>query len=511
MKTNSILLSNFVMYVWHCVCILIFLYSVYILIGESYEVIYVSSDHEDGIEPVDYLACFSLRTFYPNESQVRLEQMRSDLYEHFDKFDSVWKTKERKAYEELVLNRIWSMKYLIWADLVCIRLEGALDFMYIYLYFFKGMRTLAYNKRTFDRIELKANHYEINQLIVINRGLPYSKCLDGNYSRFLCLNECFKARSRLSKYLYDGNETGLLFLEPPDVKTLRGEQECFGHCDKETCRLVHYFPDLITRSNKSKPKIFKAIPLISAFEFWFQLVGTSCLIFGTSFHHSLFTLIEFVHSRIHSRIRANNPRFERTKNAALFIKSTVFLTGLLVFVFLIAKMALDFEQKTSRPIRREIMVNLVEPEPLNLVICIGFAHSVALHGNRTLFAIEKETDGELENTIDGIFLEFQNKQTKVDYVVQPMVAFKGWSRCFQLAIRPKEPKYQSLLAISKLTVKFRKAVFYFLILLTDGEQFSSDSFCHTGLYNFGKKVSKRTSRCLADYRQIHPNCSSPSR
>lgn len=489
---------------WCCVCLLIFLYTIHILTDESYEVVYIS-DLEHGSEPVSYLACFTLETFYPNRSQFDLKQLRTDLHDHFDKFQNMWKSGEMKTYEKLILKRIASMEYIVWADMMCIRLGGKQEVPYLYRYFQGEMLKFVYDKRTFDPVELKDSHFVVNQMVMINLEHRYSNCLGAGYSRNHCLNECFK---RLSRYIYEGHETGPVLRGQPNEATLREEHECFGQCKKEDCKLTFYFVSSSLSTGEAKPKIFKGVWVLTAFEFWFKLVGLMCLFFGISLYQSLSALIELAMAR-NWRSRSRAERCFLGKPTKFWLKSVVLLASLLVFAYLNAKMIEDFEERTKQPVKKEITVNLMEPEGLDVVVCFLMYQNADYFQRSTLLKIEQDTNDLIEK-IDGVFLEFQNKEIEADYTVLPLVLFRGLSRCFQLAVRPKEPRYRSLLAISKLVIKIKKFARASFYLLAEGEQFNTNSYFHTGYFSVVKKILRKASDCV-DYQQIHPNCSSRSR
>lgn len=493
---------------WYCVCILIFLYTLNILIEEGVEVTYVSSDKpEEDPVPVSYLSCFSLKMIYPNDSEVRLERMQLDLYLYFSKFEGSWKRKDwgkvyLKMYEELVLKRISSRNYIIWADLLCLIQDDKEQILRIFPFFRRRLIWLANNNRTFDRIDLKYNFFGLNQMIVINRGYPYTNCLNGRHqSRFHCLNECLKKRKRLSKYFYGSHETGPIFLnqQDEDESTIKSEQECSNQCYKDSCKLIYYFLDWKALTTDVKPKIFEAIPLIPRFEFIFQLVGLLCLTLNCCFKQALYLLI-----KLSSKTQREGIVFFRKTKLFWFFNSMLLLATLATFAYLNSKMIMDYEAKKSNPIKKETTVNLVKLEQLRVVICFSVSKGAIYFENTTALEIEKDTNNELEN-LDQIFLEFQDKQTNVNYFVKPLTAFKGFRRCFQLELDPEEPRYRSLLAVSKLVIKFKEPSKPIIYLLTNNETFSSGSFWYVGVNNVIKKVTKRVSGCK-EYKQVHPEC-----
>ena len=143
----------------------------------------------------------------------------------------------------------------------------------------------------------------------------------------------------------------------------------------------------------------------------------------------------------------------------------------------------------------------------------------------TLHKIEKATDSLFNDSIDEIYLQFQNKKIKTNWSLTSKVFFKNereytgiqpslyiniLTRCFQIEANPTEPKYQSLLATSKLIIKFKIDSFD-LYLLPEEERFNLDSYQFNG-YDFFKKVKKTANwvmrgRC-ADYDKKYSDCNS---
>ena len=84
-------------------------------------------------------------------------------------------------------------------------------------------------------------------------------------------------------------------------------------------------------------------------------------------------------------------------------------------------------------------------------------------------------------------------------------------RCFQIETNPTEPKYQSLLATSKLIVEFKRGRFE-LYLLPEEEKFNLKSYKHHSDTIFLKVIKKRANwimnRRCADYDKKYSDCNS---
>ena len=169
------------------------------------------------------------------------------------------------------------------------------------------------------------------------------------------------------------------------------------------------------------------------------------------------------------------------------------------------------------PEEYEIETYLDEPEILNLVVCTGVEEITAENfEKKTLLGLEKATDRSINDSISEIYLQFQNEKSKIDWTInKDKVLFKYLpsgtiSRCFQIEIYPREPKYQSLLALSKLRIEF-KHVDYELYLISKDENFNSKSY-QVSEFNFIKKIEKRLKsnkkeNCL-DYKEAYSYCNS---
>ena len=143
--------------------------------------------------------------------------------------------------------------------------------------------------------------------------------------------------------------------------------------------------------------------------------------------------------------------------------------------------------------------------------------------NLTLKQIEEATDSVFNDTIDEIYLQFQNKKIKTNWSLTSKVFFKKkkedtgssfinmLTRCFQIEANPTEPIYQSLLATSELIVKFKIERFD-LYLLPEEERFNSKSYQHKSFQSFSKVINKRTNwikhRRCADYDKKYSDCNS---
>ena len=289
---------------WQIVCLLFCFYSIAILIKELQEVTYQLED--DNSTVFNYLGCVDLRSvlFDHNQTEIRLEQLKSRLLDYFARWKVGLDGQDLDYFEEMVLEPVQSGAHLIWRGLACLPAEDRdeLDDLRRLL----NLRTMfAFDSGSFDLFKLRQVYQdELDQIIVLNEEAPYSGC-DKRNSRFRCLNECFRAKARLSRYFYYGYETGLIQLNEPtrNQSIEANERSCFERCQREDYRITSFLP-----SGNFDPKhiIYKALPAIRRKDFCIQMVSLICLFSNTSIAILLSRLVDFI--RIRASCRGPSPK-----------------------------------------------------------------------------------------------------------------------------------------------------------------------------------------------------------
>lgn len=183
-----------------------------------------------------------------NKIEIQLDELREHVYENLKSADDVLglKRAEPNLFEELVLNRTKSGSYLILDDLFCL-LASRSELPIINLFLFPSV-PFAIKRDTGNFIKLNDLNEQVEQLIVLKKGTPYSDC-DQSNSRFYCLNECFKRNFRLSRYFFDGNENGLIHLKSDSInetnQTIKeSERTCF-FWELQKRKLQNGLPNLV--------------------------------------------------------------------------------------------------------------------------------------------------------------------------------------------------------------------------------------------------------------------------
>lgn len=318
------------------------------------------------------------------------------------------------------------------------------------------------------------------------------------------MNKCFKSHSRLSRYLYTGNETGLIHRNLLANRTI--EKSCFEKCWRENCEIDQYFP---TIGKKTKTTVLQAEPKLSVLEFWIQCIGLICSFANISLNQLTWMAINFASLKVKRR---------KVRIGLLCLKWAILFLTLGYCGYQYTTMVLDHQAKEINPTRKEIARSHIKQKVLRLAICVDIkeylTHDLILNLNdlnKTMSEIEKATDGSLDNVLEGIYLKHQNRKFRVDYIREPKVLFRRvfglLHRCFSLLIRPD---YQLMPSNPKLTIKF-KVEYYSLHLyvLTENENLNEKTFEYTYERSFFKKVVKRlklNGRCVN--RERHPNCTS---
>lgn len=466
-------------------------YSINILIKEANQVTFTSIDN-DRIN-YQFLICSNLkeRLGYFNKTEVHLDSINKDLYNHFNKLIKLKKIKNIKLVENYFLSSIERRDYLIFNRNVCFRAPTNNDTLLNQMQnILKKFNYYSFNNISFDLI--KSNNYtrKVHQLLVLNKQSLGKNCIP-NYSKSICLNNCIKTKHRLIKYLYSGKESGHILLNYDDNNRtiIKNELNCVKKCKDESCSLVYFIPKNIFMARTT---IFEAQASISNFDYFIQIISLICLFTNVTLYKLLSKTLDFIIEK----------KDEYKKHFACF-KILIFLISLICCLILYIQMGIDYEYKKMHPNQRETTMNLFKPETMNLIICIPVNNILMndyvkdfkdqkLYENKTFIQIEKETNMGFNATVDQIYLEYyQSNKSKVDWALKPYVLFEkkcdSFRRCFQVEVVSSEPIYRRLLSISKLIIIFKhsKNRFY----LEPGQNFSSK-----GLICIIKSTNKRSNK-----------------
>lgn len=534
--------------VWYCLCTLFCVYILCIVWHEQYEVTY-RLDYERPM--MRFLSCVPLNQIYAGQPAIDLDQMRVDLYEHLLKmrFNSA-----HQDSNDFIRNATESINYLILLDSLCFVCENNYELNLASLFFnYVNVKMFAFDVVSFDLIKMDKPFDMVTHLIVIHEDHPFSACRDRAYSRFHCLNDCFKSKNRLAKYYYSGDETGepVLLNYQDDLSDYPGENRsimvqekgCFKQCKTDACRLSHfvlsnheiYTLKTAKRTVYLKSRTFQAHRIIDRSNFWLQQIGLVCLLVGCSVRQLSFKLAKAVNTIIRQKhpIRQENPIRRKTPTGRdyvflkgpircpikmPFLKVTILMVCLFCSAYLYTQMILDYKARQSKPVRKEITMRLMQPETVHLIVCVHFRDILPGKGlsyldGLTLSQLETLTELKSSDLVEAISLNYQNKLTPAHWrLVNTSTIFRFKERCYKLEIYPvfSEPRYQMVLSISKLSVKLKKSAALFL--LVQNEQFSLDSYFLQLVYNFYKVEIKRSEPKCVHYEQLYsrlyPNCNS---
>ena len=526
---------------WYFLCIFFFFYSLSILINESYDVTYRI---ENRTEEYEYLACLDFKKviyFSKNRKNIGLNQLNRDVYNYFDKWKNVkWMGKyEFKEFNESILVPIKQRECLVFRDMFCFPAENESKLIKIdkFIYLLNAyLALIAYKKDTFDLVKMKKNRFgkldeseNFDQLIVLHKAYPYSNCTEG-YSRFHCLNKCFKGKNRLSKYLYRTNETdGIIKLNFDNNNTTLkdDEDECFRECKNDECKFTYF-----TKSQTIKTTInfFKAHPTMSPVDYWIQLTGLGFFFAGLSSYQILLKFIKILNSSVFFNqiltkfIKIIRYKIQKDKLKRQLLNLTKAIIVVIMISFIICSyfgLIVKYKLNLDVPSKKEVKLILLEPEPISLLICV-YLEYIFTNGlwifkgdtylNKSLLELEKETEMSFKNSLNEIYIEFQNEKIEVKWSLKSKVFFYEFyffSRCFMVDVFPSEPKYQSALSISKLVIKFHHNK-YDIFLLADGQSFHSNSYRFNRDYDFIKKITKSTKEC-ENYDRLNSNSSCVSK
>ena len=288
------------MKIWYVICILLCYLGIINLLKENSEIIYKSINQT---EPNNYLVCFNLKEIkiLAKKKSHNLQQIYKMVpyyvSNHFNKLSE----KEKKIYnktkfKELVLNAIESKDYFILNHKFCFIRKNK-NCLHYYKVFLPKPEYYLFKNDTYDFFKLKVPYHIVDQLVIKNKEYPYSNCIE-NYSKFKCLNECFKEKHQLSKYFYTANENKTILLNYEYNQTIKDkEYDCLSKCKKDDCKLV-YFVSTGLFFSKPKLSVFEADFLIPRSKFWIQLFSLIFLIENISFYQLLSKLFKFLKPKI---------------------------------------------------------------------------------------------------------------------------------------------------------------------------------------------------------------------
>lgn len=281
-------------------CTLFFGHSVFVLIQDRYQIIYESKKLN---EPFYILLCAKLSEIYTNETEIKFDGINEEIYDHFNRSESVIKHNNesvQKKYNRWVLEPIRKKRYMIWENRLCFNEIAFQDLKSFQFYSGKILKDLEYfifHQKTFYIAKRQEHISEYIVLVVENIAYPYSNCRYG-YSRFICLNECYKQKNSVAKYLYLNNEVEKVIqlnYNPNNQTLIIDEEDCRKKCKNDDCKLIYISP---FKNYPGKHSLVVARPMISPFDYWAQLIGLIVLFTNICIHQIYTQLINKINNRI---------------------------------------------------------------------------------------------------------------------------------------------------------------------------------------------------------------------
>lgn len=183
------------MKIWYIICFLFLIYSIDLLIDEKYEVSYKLIEPNPTYEPNSTERpkspeCLYLAEKYTINVSINLEQLNMDLYQYFMTLNESVKPQRSTDlnFGNKLLNEIKSGNYFIYRNRFCFK-------------FISFPMRDRYKWLDQSKIKMPFNHIlelsrsytfeDYNKVKIFKKAYPYSNCIQ-EYSRFNCLNECFK-------------------------------------------------------------------------------------------------------------------------------------------------------------------------------------------------------------------------------------------------------------------------------------------------------------------------------
>ena len=507
-------MRNLILKFWYVACAIFCLYSLDTLVEERYEVAIHVGD-QNKTDSLVSLACKKISHFMIKKNEMNLKELRDELIQQINR--QRCSLKYNSEVKKRVLNRLKTGQHLIFKGLFCVPLNetserGAMrDILYPPVFF-------AFKRSTLDFAQIVSQFSSFEQLSVQTKGPPYSNCSESN-GKFGCLNECFRKKFRLARYFYWGNETGSIHLSQSTNRTIEeNEKICFEKCWRENCEIVQFVPS----PNYHNPRTtrLEATPKLGEFDFWVQFIGLVCSFANISLNQLVSMTIKFASSKVRRR---------RMRIGLFCVKWAILFLSLTYCGYLYTSMVLKHQAEERNPTRKEITRNLIKQNVIRLAICLDIKDYFINNWDRlnadlyyrfsvnnitkTMSKIEKATDSALDDYLESIHLNYQDRMFRVNYFLEPKVLFRYlfsfMYRCFILTI---SPDYQLMPSNPKLTIKFKedKINYPILYLLTEEENLSKNTFKFTSRSAFMKRIVRRlesSGRC-GSYRKEYVNCTS---
>lgn len=468
------------------------IYGTVILTNESSELTYLLDDEnlekqrsefESGLS----LVCNDLKEITEDQMSIDLAELPEKVKTYFNDSNSKLEQPTSKDFEELIQSLAESRNYIILRKShLCFSFSPEQERLLPQQY--PGLYRLKEHSFGLAKLDLTGPA----QGVLIDDRYQHSTCGRQNgYSRFSCLDNCLKVQNASSGYVQYGNETGVIELAVQnDPSFLAAEKECEGACEAiSQCKLVYHFP------SGTSLEAYRLVPTVEQTEYWLKLFRLICLLIGLSFFGLLYkSTMKIVSSKVEEE--------ETLKIWSIYVKVAYLLITAIILFSLWGTWIADCRASSSvwkRFVRRPI-----KPALLNLVVCVpvdkilngDYAdHSQAEpYKNKTLSYLEKMTNKGLIDTLDRIYLDYQGRAIEVDCFDTGKVLFKSDEkgellRCFQLAIPDHQPRYQMLLSIAKLKIKFKQP-WRSLFLLANGN-FTAESFQYLGDRALMKNITRR--------------------
>lgn len=480
---------------------------------------------------LEKLLCIPLKELFPNRSELVLERIGEELvvnlnrtfYNQLNGKSGKSKSEKRrtlKIFDLTVLNSLRSHYYYILRNRLCLQVEYFYTESYLNQLFPNVSSAHMLIKDSYHVVQLK-NDTAFDLRLIFNDNNPNLNC-SKNDSEFECLNSCFKSGSRLSKYFYNGNETGSIQVagKLPEQWSNRSaydlveqhEQECFAECNKTQCVVTDFQKKSFEgkySSNLIKVSFFEFSPLMSDFSFWVQLTGLTLSFFGISCYNLALKLVANSLIRNQKRIRT-------------LFRVLLWIACLFVLLLMSSQAISNFSKRMGDRSSKTAITYTKKSEQIGLVVCVSvnaFSLSENTTQQLTLAELEQTTDDFFNRTVKEMFIEFINERLgdeEVKWTVSKKVFFNvndftsELGRCTQVQIEAEEPKYHNIWSEFKLVVTFHQPN-YEVYVLPEGKNFNYNSFRITPgkTTKFNKVIFKSSPLTCTDYnKEYSSSCDS---
>ena len=301
------------------------------------------------------LFCWPLWQIYPDRNEFALNELAADSIRHLNESfyrqfllrNETTAQRSLKFFKLFVLDSIRSARYHVYQYQFCVEVD--------YYFYLNELRSISPSSPVYS---FTNQSFNIQKVLPGHNWFQIWNSLDQNmkgncterWTRFGCANSCFKEKSKLSKYFYNADEHGSVYLrEDPlnsNASLRKHESTCLKRCGLYFCNnhAISYYYNFSSSSTYYDTDVVYSLILtrryaiIQPFNFKTQFLGLLLSFAGLSLNGRTFSLLKAIVSRLF-------------KNRRVLLVLKVIFTSIWAFILLALsyKILTDYQEKLINP------------------------------------------------------------------------------------------------------------------------------------------------------------------